>query len=108
MKYFIFLIVFLISCCELCPAQSHYPFASPPKTLTTAVDTITATTRPNEAYELTITNYSSTDTVAWRTDLTTTWNYIMPRESDHRVKIFLSKLFRKVLSGTASSEAYGN
>ena len=80
--------------------------------LSTVVDTVVITPNENEIYESTITNYSSVDTIAWRTDGTqlwntsartfsNAWNYLMPFESDHRQHLYVKNIFCKTLSGTA-------
>jgi hypothetical protein len=96
------LIIMALAIGSQCYAQSKYPKTSD-KVITTAVDTLTITGNDFQAFTGYITNTSKTDTLAYRTELETTWANLLPRQAV-AFNRFAKKLFRKTLSGSAYSQ----
>jgi hypothetical protein len=105
----ILILTLILACCELCPAQSKYPFTSESKTITTTVDTVKANTTIYQSYELWVYNHPiSSDTLLWWTDIDTNKHVLPPGRASYREHIYLSKLFRKAKNSSVTSDASGN
>lgn len=106
MRYLQLLIVLMLSCCELCPAQSHFIVTSAAKTITTTTDTVLTNAPPYEVYQLYVINMSSsTDTLQWWTDADTTKTELAPNEESYRNRYYINKLFRKAKNTSVRSKA---
>ena len=108
MKRITLIALVLVAFAASAPAQSLYPWSDSLKTITTAVDTTTANSiaRPTEVYHITLCNYRTIDTIAYKTENDSKWSILLPARNTYFITP-MHYLYRKTLSGTAVSQAYG-
>ena len=106
MKY-LFLIILICLVCLPCSAQSKYQFVDSTRTFTTTIDTLIVSTQYNESFVIMIYN-SGTDTLLWRTDVTTKWNVLPPKYEYFNPTIIMQNLYRKAKNTSTTANASGS